>query len=62
VVAILPRKDRPAHVLYIPVYVSQGVGGTLQVNPNGALVVFSNTPHAAQDFTSLGGVSFAIGA
>ena len=58
----LPSGARPGHVLYIPIYASQGAAGTVQVLPTGAIAVFSNTPGAAQAFSSLAGVSYPAGA
>jgi hypothetical protein len=60
--AVLPSGARPGHVLYIPIYASQGAAGTVQVLPTGAIAVFSNTPGAAQAFSSLAGVSYPAGA
>ena len=60
--AVLPSWARPGHVLYMPIYTSQGVLGTLQAFPNGALVVYSNNPVSAPAFSSLAGVSFPVGA
>ena len=60
--AVLPSGARPGHILYLPIYASQGAAGTVQVFPNGAIAVFSNTPGAAQAFSSLAGVSYPAGA
>ena len=60
--AVLPTGARPGHILYLPIYASQGAAGTVQVFPNGAIAVFSNTPGAAQAFSSLAGVSYPAGA
>jgi hypothetical protein len=59
--AVLPGWARPGHVLYLLIYTSQGAVGTLQVFPGGALVVYSNNPASAKDFSSLAGVSFPVG-
>jgi hypothetical protein len=59
--AVLPPGDRPAHILYIPIYASQGVLGTLQVFPGGQMAVFSNTHGSAAAFSSLAGISFPVG-
>ena len=59
---VMPSGARPGHVLYIPIYASQGAAGTVQVLPTGAIAVFSNTPGAAQAFSSLAGVSYPAGA
>jgi len=60
--AVMPKGARPGHVLYIPIYASQGATGTVQVFPNGTIAVFSNTPGAAEAFSSLAGVSYPVGA
>ena len=59
--AVLPAGARPAHILYVPVYASQGVLGTVQIFPGGQMAVFSNTPGSAADFSSLAGISFPVG-
>jgi hypothetical protein len=60
--ALLPSWARPGHVLYLLIYTSEGAVGTLQIFPNGALVVYSGNPASAHDFSSLAGVSFPVGA
>lgn len=60
--AVLPAWARPGHVLYLLIYTSEGAVGTLQIFPNGALVVYSGNPASAHDFASLAGVSFPVGA
>jgi hypothetical protein len=59
--AVLPSWARPGHVVYLLIYTSQGAVGTLQIFPSGALVVYSNNPVSAKDFSSLAGVSFPVG-
>jgi hypothetical protein len=59
--AKLPAGARPGHILYLPIYTSQGAGGTVQIFPGGVMAVFSNNPVSAHDFSSLAGISFPVG-
>jgi len=61
--ATLPKGARPSHIMYISIFVSQGApSGVLQVFPNGVMAAYSGNPQSAQDFSSLAGISFPVGA
>jgi hypothetical protein len=55
--AVLPRAARPAHLLYVTIGTSTGVG-TLRIEPNGDMVASGSPPADAQVFTSLAAVSY----
>ncbi len=59
--ATLPKADRPARVLYVPIFSTDGKTGLtcgLKVTPSGQVSVFGDP--AVRNFSSLAGVSFPI--
>jgi hypothetical protein len=60
--AVLPSWARPKHALYISVYANSEAIGTLYIGGgNGQMEAYSPDGSSAQLFTSLAGVSFALG-
>jgi hypothetical protein len=59
--ARLPAGARPVNNLYIKVYTFGGTLGTLVISTTGEMKVFSSTPRSSRDFTSLAGISYALG-
>jgi hypothetical protein len=57
--AVLPPGDRPAHLVYLPVYADGGGEGSLEIAPGGAMYLFGtgNT----KGYSSLAGLSFPAG-
>lgn len=62
-VFVLPNSVRPSHVLSLPIYVSGGATGAMNILPNGRVTVFDQTgsDSAVRDFTSFDGVSYPLG-
>ncbi|HUZ37059.1 MAG TPA: hypothetical protein VMV17_12085 [Streptosporangiaceae bacterium] len=56
--AVLPKGDRPTHFLYLPIYTNGGSEGSLDIRPNGAMLIIGSPGFA---FSSLAGVSFPLG-
>ena len=56
--AVLPKGDRPTHFLYLPIYANNGAEGSLEVRPNGVMLLFTSPAFV---FGSLAGVSFPLG-
>jgi hypothetical protein len=59
--AVLPTWARPGHDLYLEVYTFEGTVGTLYIQPNGIMQVYSPTTSDATSYTSLATASFPIG-
>lgn len=55
--AVLPRADRPAHVLRILDYAFGGTTGWLTIEPDGAIFAYGAQ---ATSFTSLAGISYPV--
>jgi hypothetical protein len=64
-IALLPSAYRPVDTMLINVWTSGGTLGTLEIFANGQMFLSSNTAcgsgDTAQCFTSLAGISWAIG-
>jgi hypothetical protein len=58
----LPNAARPAHVLWLPIYASNGAAGGLSIKPNGQAFVFDTTGNDADviGWSSFDGVTFRI--
>jgi len=58
----LPKGDRPAHTLWLPVYAFQGSSGGLEITPDGFASPFDPTSNNANvtNYTSLDGISFRV--
>jgi hypothetical protein len=59
--ALLPPGARPANYLYINTYTVAGSVGTIRVTPGGVMQVYAVPFSNASAFTSLAGISFALG-
>jgi hypothetical protein len=60
-VTVLPRAARPAHDLYITIMVGGTDNvGTLCIEPNGTVLVYSTPPNTAQLYSSLAGISYPL--
>jgi hypothetical protein len=56
--AVLPVGNRPRHTLYFPMETYGTTEGTLEIDPNGHMVLFGSD---STQFSSLAGINFPLG-
>ncbi len=56
--ATLPAGNRPAHILFVPIYTNSSTEGSLEIDPDGDMYL---TGSQSRNYSSLAGISFVIG-